>query len=225
MGTQWRRAIKGVCWSLKLQRALAADLREALMWDRWARTTRFLESARLALGREGRLWDTLEVVDPKTPLTAVADGTEYRVDVAEHRAAIADDNLFYAMVLLYSYATAEGAAAEKLNSATDSLGQIEIWSQRLLEQAGAGWTSVLDGKAGIIEVAIYRNAIAHGATRFDQRHVNRFTNCGASPTWNVDDLIVLDYEKMKLFRSRLKSLLRVGQVKSSPIPRQPDGST
>lgn len=116
------------------------------------------------------------------------------------------------MALLYSFAIAEAAVAKKLGVETDVLGQIESWGQSLLSLASHDWSNVTGGKAGVVEVAIYRNALAHGAVVFEPRHINRLANVPHVPAWKVGDPIVMDYELLKTCRSRLKSLMRFGEI-------------
>ena len=190
---------------------------ESRMWDQWARTTRFLQSARIALARESRLWETLELDEAAATLRVAFGATTYAINADGHRKAVGDEHLLCAMILLYSYAIAESAAASKLSVDTDKLGPIENWGQQLLTSAGNDWTDVLDGKPGIAEVAVYRNAISHGAAAFESRHVNRMANVGASPAWSAGDPVRLDYDLLKTLRSRLKSLVRSAGIEP-PAP-------
>lgn len=183
------------------------------MWDQWKRTTRFINSARLALNREHRLWCTLEIEDEAAASLRAQLGTsDYRIGLDAHRNALNDEHMLCAMALLFSYAIAESAAAEKLGKETDDLGQVESWGQTILSNASRDWLDVLGGKAGIVEVTVYRNAIAHGATNFEARHVNRLKGASSVPMWKEGDPIVIDHELLKNFRARLKSLLRMGEV-------------
>lgn len=184
------------------------------MWDQWKRTTRFINSARLALGREHRLWSTLELEGEGTASIRSQLGTsDYQIKLDEHRNALIDEDILCAMALLYSYSIAENAVAEKLGKDTTEIGQIEAWGQALLDKASRSWGDVMHGKAGIVEVTVYRNAIAHGAKSFDARHVNRMMNVPHAPRWKQGDVIAMTYDLLKTFRARLKSLLRQGEVK------------
>ncbi len=183
------------------------------MWDEWKRTTRFIHSARIALTREHRLWSSLEIADEKTAKLRTQLGTaEYEIGLAQHRNALSDEDILCSMALLHSYAIAESAAAAKLGKDTEDIGQIETWGQRILERVSREWDDVMDGKAGIVEVTVYRNAIAHGARVFEERHVNRMKNVPHSPAWKQGDPITVTYDLLKTFRARLKSLVRQGDV-------------
>ena len=184
------------------------------MWDQWKRTTQFVNSARLALSRESLLWSSLEIADETTArLRSQFGRSEYEVRLDEHRKALADEDILCAMALLHSYAIAESAVAEKLGKETDEIGQIEVWGQKILDAASKDWSDVMDGKAGIVELTVYRNAIAHGSKSFEARHVNRMRNVPSTPTWKEGDVISMNHDLLKTFRARLKSLLRRGEVK------------
>ena len=102
---------------------------------------------------------------------------------------------------------------DNLKKAQDELGQIEVWGQQILDDASSSWSDVMDGKAGIVELTVYRNAIAHGAKTFEARHVKRMKNIPHIPPWKEGDTISMNYDLLKTFRARLKSLLRRGEVK------------
>jgi len=183
------------------------------MWSEWKRTTRFVSSVRLALARETQLWSSLELEEDSPAVIDTTLGTsQYRVNLDAHLNAIKDEHLLCAMALLYSYAVAEAAVAEKLGRETDALGQVEARGRELLVAATRDWADVLDGKTGIVEVAVVRNALAHGCSTYEQRHHNRVASAGHAPTWNVGDPIILTFETLKSYRSRLKSLVRMGEA-------------
>ncbi|MGB8295702.1 MAG: hypothetical protein WCG85_09780 [Polyangia bacterium] len=184
------------------------------MWKRWGRLTRFVESARIALAREFAIWDSLKLsaVD-EVRLQTNDSKSEYRVTVSEHRAALSDEALFAGMVLVYSYALAEAALADRLGKEVIDAG-IEVWGDALLRKAGNTWDGVTDGKAGLVEVAVVRNAIAHGSMMIDQAAVNRLASASSSVSWPVGHVIDLTLDDLRKYRMRLKSLLRLGGVRS-----------
>jgi hypothetical protein len=189
--------------------------KDHMIWEEWGRLTRFHESARLAFAREERLWNELQLsnADSATVLIQSGDRT-YQVSVGQHRSAIADEQLLGASVLLYSYALAEAAVEEVLGSGATEKGGIENWSEDLLKKAGNSWNSVEGGKAGVVETAIVRNAIAHGATSYTQSDVNRILQVGGAPAWKAMDSLRLDYDSILEYRKCLKSLLRCGKVRA-----------
>jgi hypothetical protein len=182
------------------------------LWSEWGRLTRFLESARIALARESRLWQTLELQNAADAKVRVdAAGAAYEVTLDQHRAALGDDWLLFAQVLIYSYALAESAAADKLGFPQVPDGGIEVWGRQLLTVAGNAWADVKDGQAGCVEVAVVRNIIAHGDQVYSPASINRLAAAGIAgkqPGYPV----LLDYAILREYRARLKSLLRAGQV-------------
>lgn len=179
------------------------------MWEEWGRITSFLESARVAFARERDLWTSLKIVS--------ADGVKfkgstgkggYRVGITNHLAAVEDEDVLYASVLIHSYAIAESAAAERLGADTRAIGGIEKWGERLLATTGMKWDAVEGGLAGAVEVAVVRNAYAHGARRIDAK---RLLAAGGAHL-GEGELEGLSHAKLKVFRGRLKALLNAGGI-------------
>jgi hypothetical protein len=188
-----------------------------VVWAEWGRLTRFLESARIAFARECGLWGALELADAASAKIRVKNGeATYQASLVQHREAVSDSWLLHASVLLSYYALAEAAAADKLGvDDVANVGGIEVWGQRLLEAANADWDDVMDGKAGAVEVAVVRNTIAHGERCYSQRGVNRLQAAGVAPAPSSGASVLLDYHTLLKYRARLRSLLRVAQVRGA----------
>jgi len=182
-------------------------------WDEWGRLTRFLESARIAFQREARLWQSLELEDPRNATVHVVDGdASYSVTLDQHRAAVSDDWLLFGLVLISSYAVAEAATADKLGlTQLTNIGGIEVWGKRLLDGAGNSWSDVKDGLPGAVEVAAIRNVIAHGDRTYSANAVKRLSAAGITDRV-AGTPVVLDYGTLREYRARLKSLLRAGRI-------------
>lgn len=197
-----------------------------MVWNEWGRLTRFLESARVAFGREDNLWGALELADAASAKVRVLNGdAKYQVSLAQHREAVSDSWLLHASVLVCYYALAEAAAGDKLGvDDVACLGGIEVWGQRLLDAVKADWNQVKAGKAGAVEVAVVRNTIAHGERSYSQSALNRLHSAGGVSTANVNDPVVLDYATLHEYRSRLKSLLRVAQVRGDETAREDEAT-
>ena len=184
----------------------------APVWIEWRRLTRFLESARLAFARESNLWTSLELRSAEAVKlsAATAHGT-YKVSLKQHLDAVGDEEMLLASVLIHSYALAETAAAERLGGDARDFGGIEDWGTRLLATTGSTWDSLKEGLAGAVEVAVVRNAYAHGGRRIDEAAANRLQAVGmTSPARG--DLVTLDYPTVKVFRGRLRALMDLGGV-------------
>ena len=136
-------------------------MKAATLWAEWGRLTRFTESTRLAFARERNLWTGLEIKEKdEVKLQTATEQSRYEVQLDAHMDALSDEGILYASVLIHSYALAEAAATKRLRAKTPCA--IEDWGSRLLKQSGRGWSDVLDGMPGAVEVAVFRNAVAHG---------------------------------------------------------------
>lgn len=182
------------------------------VWTEWGALTRFLESARVAFARERNLWHSLELADPEAvQITTTTGARRYEVTLANHVAAVEDEVILHASVLIHTYALAEAAACSKLGIDSRSAGGIETWGRRLLAQNNRDWTGVFDEEAGAVEVAVVRNAFAHGTRMIDASDETRLAAVGAPPR-RAGDAVGLPYEELRVYRDRLRSLLRTGGV-------------
>ena len=174
-------------------------------YDEWGRLTRFLESARLAFARERNLWVSLGI-DEQVRISA-SEG-RYNVALHKHIDAVDDGEMLHGSVLVHSYALAESAAADRLAMDLRSLGGIEDWGARLLSTNDRDWSEVEGGLAGAVEVAVVRNAFAHGSRTIDPSARARLLAAGAR-TRPVGSVVTLPYSELKESRARLLSLLNV----------------
>lgn len=185
----------------------------AALWDEWKTLTRFLMSAQIAFERERTLWEGLEFASPEQVKISVPVGSKgvYKVDVPEHRDALNDRETLFALILVHSYAIAEAAAVDALKLAR---APIETWGEKLLARNGRGWSDLPEGRAGLVEVAVVRNAIAHGGY-IDAQSANRLLNAGA-PARAVGSKVSLDFDALLTYRGRLQTLLNVGGMQIDP---------
>jgi hypothetical protein len=184
---------------------------ETRLWAEWGRLTRFLEGARLAFARERNMWNSLELVDSENAkLSAPMNGGgRYKVELDDHLAAVADEEMLMASVLIHSYALAEWAAANHLDTDARLFEGIEDWGEQLLLSNDSGWEDLDGGLAGAVELAITRNAFAHGTREIDARAAARLKAAGA-PQRSIGDRVTLDYTLLRKHRRRLRSLLHLG---------------
>lgn len=182
------------------------------LWNQWKDLTRFLESARVAFAREKMIWESLEFDDPGGVTISTTTGLRrFEVSLANHLAAVEDEQTLYASVLIHTYALAEDAACAHLGIDSREARGIETWGQRLLTAANRDWTGVLGGLPGAVEVAVVRNAYAHGTRAIDAQASARLT-AGGAPARAVGETVALTYEELRVYRDRLRSLLRTAQV-------------
>jgi hypothetical protein len=119
------------------------------------------------------------------------------------------------LVLLGRYALAESAAAFVLADESVVGSGIEVWGKRLLADAGKDWSSLSDGMAGIVEVAVVRNHLAHGDQVIDDKSMNRLNAAGAGSRWKVGARIDVDDEIVERHQFRLKNLLRISGLNAT----------
>jgi hypothetical protein len=182
-------------------------------YDEWGRLTRFLESARLAFARERSLWASLGIDEPEqVRISAPAGHGRYSVGLHQHIDAVDDAETLHGSVLVHSYALAESAVADRLAMDSRLLGGIEDWGARLLNANGRDWSDVKGGLAGAVEVAVARNAFAHGSRTLDVAARTRLLAAGAQ-TRPAGSHVTLAYTDLREFRARLLSLLNVGGVR------------
>ncbi|BCS52957.1 hypothetical protein [Geobacter sp. SVR] len=182
------------------------------VWEEWKRLTRFLESSKIAFERELNIWSSLQVPDLGTArITTLNGSSRFTATVDEHVGTLQDEDLLYFIVLTYSYSLCECYARVKLGLGEgDRLpGGIEGWGGQLLSQTGRVWSEVLGGRAGIIEVAVARNFIAHGSRTISQSTIDRFQSAGEPCPWGLGDSVGISYELVEEYRRRLKSLMRL----------------
>lgn len=176
------------------------------VWESWAELTRFLESARLAFARERNLWETLELADrDQVGIKVRSGGGWFEARLDQHLEAVNDEVTLYASVLIHSYALMESAAADALGIARVP-GGVEGWGRLLLRKTGADWADVRDGEAGAVEVAVIRNAFAHGSRVIDQHAAQKLTDAGAPPR-EIGSPVSLGYDELLVYRGRMAHLL------------------
>lgn len=178
----------------------------------WGEVTRFLNSARLAFARERALWISLEIADPgDTEIRAPTGQGTYQVSLDAHVNAVSAEETLFASVLMHTYAIAEAAAADQLGRSSRTFGGIEDWGGKLLRKVSRDWNDIFGGKAGAVEVAVVRNTYAHGVRAIDASGARRIRDAGGSAAGG--DPVSLTYTSLRIYRDRLRSLLRVSEIR------------
>lgn len=181
-----------------------------VLWAEWKRTTRFLNSTQIAYARERLVWESLELERAaEVRLHVPTDRGEYIVRLDEHLDSLATFETLHAAVLIQSYAVAEAAACDRLGADSRAIGGIEDWGRSLLDANGRSWTAVHGGLAGIVEVAVARNAYAHATHVVDSKAAARLARAG-SERWAPGERLQLGFADVTEFRARIRSLLRYG---------------
>lgn len=180
------------------------------IWTSYRDLTRFLESTRLALTRERALWNGVEFHSPED-VVLQAEGvggpaSKYRVKVIDHLDALADDEVLAGLVLLKTASLCESLF--RLLLAVDELsGGVEVWGTNGIVLAGQQWADVLGGQAGVVDVYVHRNAVAHGTTTWTPQMVRRLQGAGGVPPALGTSVSVAG--QLEMFRARLRSLMRL----------------
>ncbi len=183
------------------------------VWADWKALTRFAESGRIAFEREANLWGTLQLADRhEAKVTSSAGQGRYSISLDDHVSTMRDLSIFHASILIHTYTLAEFAACDRLAIDSRQAGGIEVWGTQLLTANSKSWQDVMDGLQGAVEVAVYRNAFAHGSRVVDAQAAKRLLAAGSTELGEGDSL-KLDHDRLKLFRDRLRSLLRLGAIK------------
>lgn len=191
------------------------DVASQILWLEWGRLTRFVESTRLAFARERTLWSSLELraAHDDVELIAPAGQGVYRVSLKAHLETIDHEETLFASVLIHTYALSEAAAARRLGLNRNT-GGIEAWGQKLLSARGSEPADVRGGEPGAVEAAVIRDAFAHGTRTVDQTAAARLVRVGA-PARPAGSTVQISYDALRLYRDRLRSLLRVSGFNSS----------
>jgi hypothetical protein len=183
------------------------------IFEEWGELTKVFFSTRIALDREANLWKSIEIAKPEDVELEVLHGQrKYAVDLPDHVRVLSDEHPLCALVLSLSYALLEAYARFRLGPGTVQ-GGIEAWAKKLLDLNGLDWADVFGSKQGLIEVAVARNALAHGALVTREIH-DRFTASGCTCPWAVGTTLRLEFDVTNVYRDRLRSLIRVTQ----PVP-------
>ena len=162
----------------------------APIWPQWLGLTRLLFSAQIAFSSELSRWAATEIDDEHgIRLRDRSYGSKYKVTLDQHLATLNDLNTFYGIILLRAYSLMEfhGKYINYIIKTNDYdliqriptnaelqaiqeialVGGIEGWGNALLKSVNRDW-KIIDGKFGLVQVSIIRNAVAHGYSAFTQ---------------------------------------------------------
>jgi hypothetical protein len=89
---------------------------------------------------------------------------------------------------------------------------IEDWGYRLLGAESKSWSDLEAGLSGAVEVAVVRNAFAHGTQVIDTAAEDRLAAAGVT-TLSAGTIVSLDYDRLQTYRERLRRLLNLGGIR------------
>jgi hypothetical protein len=220
------------------------DLVTAPMWPQWQRLSRLLFSGQFAFNSELARWEATELdAEHGVRLRDRTMQSRYRVTLDEHLATLRERSQFFELVVIkaYSLMDAHGRYVRYIldSKKLDLLfrmptenelqnifdihlaGGIEAWGGKLLSELGRSWR-IIDGKAGLIQTSILRNAFAHGYVTATQGMLSAAVERGTMLPFAAGDPIALTFEQCRLHLSRIKSFCRrldgglVNLVKANP---------
>lgn len=186
-----------------------------VFWKRWGDMTRLIVGLDAASDDYIAAWQRKLEAGEVAPVIAIPwrGKSDFKAPADELLGLLADKGHLARMLLVHSYAIAEAFAADMLaylgDSTTNATCGIEAWSQRLIKLLKVDWSRVKDGKLGLMEVAMARNAIVHGFERYSDTEWDRSRAANVKPAWKVGDLIPLTQEDVLGLRYRLQCFLRV----------------
>lgn len=224
------KSTKGNYFKLMTDNASSVDLAVAPMWVQWQRLSRLLFSGQFAFNSELARWEATELdAEHGVRLRDRTMQSRYRVTLDEHLATLRERSQFFEIVLIkaYSLMDAHGRYVRYiLDSKNFDLiyrmpteienqnifdihlqGGIEAWGSKLLAELGRDW-QIIDGKAGLIQTSILRNAFAHGYDTATQGMMNNALERGTMLPFAAGDPIALTFEQCRLHLSRIKSFCR-----------------
>jgi hypothetical protein len=203
------------------------------IWDEWKSWTRFQALIDYSLETSATLWQGLPVKDrDQVTIQRTLGQSRFACPGNQFLPMLQDRHTISSLLVLSSYALIEGHIEEVLDymvtagvvgiqivddvrAGTQTAktfiasGGIETWGTSLLLQLGRDWGNVHDGCGGIVEVAIVRNALAHGARTVTQSMINRVQQNGGALPWAIGAPIRLDLSLVRTYRDRLRSFARV----------------
>jgi len=161
----------------------------------------------IAFKKESKYWSAFQLNDQISTKLSVINSSKgnFSTNIQDYLKSITDDEMVISIGIIYSYAIAE-AAAEDILGTVD--GGIESWGEKLLAKNQKNWSAVMGGKAGLVEVSVIRNILAHGSLEFDQRSINRLKSVNYQGPYKLGDKLALKFLDLEEYRSRIRSLFR-----------------
>lgn len=204
---------------------------QAPMWEEWRRLTRLQWSGSIAFDAEIDRARTLPGSAAERQVERTEAGGTYRTSIENHLVTLSDRGLFHALLFLRSHALLESHAklirfmidtgdwspisqlpSEGLLDTIEEnrlIGGIAVWSNDLVERTGQSWDLVYGGASGLVEVALIRNAIAHGQRRCGPKLRKRFAEAAIACPFAEGDELNLSFERLHEYRGRIRSFCRV----------------
>jgi hypothetical protein len=200
------------------------------VWSGWGNVTRLHGSALIAFATERERWSST-AYDEMTEVIFSDSGSEFRAYVSRHSETLQDTSLLNSFAFLRYFSLTETHCRfsryivdkgrwdliandpsmeeiEEIESITLS-GGIETWSQQILDLAGQSWAQIYGGKAGLVELSIVRNALAHGRTKVTRDMIANARKRGVELPLELGEDLQLRFPIYNEYRGRLRSFCRI----------------
>lgn len=190
------------------------------IWDRWRELTRFWIASKSAFMAERGRWTTLPIVNPNDIKISDQSGrTGFECTLDDYLTALDNKHLLYSMLLAAYIGLVEDHGRDIIEHLISTRNfsrssfpgmdttvpvdeaaekfikdySVERWGSICLQTLGWSWSTLVCGKAAIVEIFAVRNIITHGLMIFNQTAANRIQNAGGqSSRWVVGQRVVLD---------------------------------
>jgi hypothetical protein len=202
---------------------------ELPFWEEWGAITRIHGSAMIAFDHSKQV--LMNTASAETELVHSESGSSFKALLVDHLARIANGEDLHKMALLRYYGAFETFTrfADYIISSGDfalvrrplvvdeieaieSLqlkGGVEAWTDMIIKQLRQNWSDVYGGMAGLVEVSLMRNAIAHGVRQMNQNMLDSAIARRTTLPFQTGQAITISFELLNEYRGRLRSYCRV----------------
>lgn len=205
---------------------------KAPMWEEWLALTRLQWSGRIAFENEVERWANRRFSGKEAVSVVIDDcGGRYEASLASHVATLGDHRLFCGLILLRSWALLEsharlvghiartrdwaGASGGFDRDRLDAIygeklqGGPVAWLNATMDAVQQPWAAVYGGQAGLVEIALLRNAIAHGHRTVTARLMTEMAGASIPYSATIGAPLAIDFAALHEYRGRIRSWCRV----------------
>ena len=202
---------------------------ELPFWEEWGAITRIHGSAMVAFDHSMLVMQRQIVAEVE--LVHSESGSAFKTLAVDHLSRITHGNDLHKMALLRYYSAFETfvrfaefvtttgnfdfvsrpLAISEIEMIESHLlkGGVEAWADVSIRKLKQNWVDVYGGKAGLVEVSLLRNAIAHGVRSMNQSMLDAAVARSAALPFQAGQAITISFELLNEYRGRLRSFCRV----------------
>jgi hypothetical protein len=197
-------------------------------WEEWGAITRIHGSAMVAFDHSMAFIEQNATVGME--LVHGESGSEFRTHATDHFVRIQYGNDLHKMALIRYYSVLESFVRlsnfvittrdfsilgrpltiqeiDKIELAP-LVGGIEAWSNLAMNSVKQDWSVVYGGRAGLTEVSLVRNAVAHGISHATKSLIDAAQSRSTSLPFADGQRLVISFELLNEYRGRLRSYCR-----------------